>query len=144
MRAAAMLVLLAVSVSVPRAGCAQTPEQWSASGRNLYAASRYRESIAAFERALQLRVDASDDGAWYIARSYAQIGNKKQALRWLAHARQLGFNNAQAIRDEPAFEKYHGERAFRALVTPSSCSSCDAWMRFGTRWREQQASADAG
>ena len=127
-----MLALLSVSLSAPRAGHAQTAEQWSVRGHSFYDASRYRESIAAFERALQLRVAAPDDGAWHIARAYAQIGNKKQALRWLTHARQLGFRDEQAIRDEPAFEKYHGDPAFRALVTPSTCSSCRVWIGLGT------------
>ena len=128
MRPAAILALLAVSLSGSRAGHAQTesfasvavstdmlptiadtPEQWNAHGRALYDARRYRESIAAFERSLQLRADVSDDGAWHIARAYAQLGNKKQALRWLTHARQLGFRNEQAHRDEPAFEKCRGK-----------------------------------
>ena len=118
MKAALILVLLAVSLAAPRMGSAQTPEQWSARGLALYDSCRYRESIAAFERAMQLRARATDDGAWHIARAYAQLGNKKQALRWLAHARQLGFRNEVAIRREPAFEKYHGDPAFMSLVLP--------------------------
>jgi tetratricopeptide (TPR) repeat protein len=135
-----MVALLAVLSFAPRAGVAQgpslaelpvidtsraeAPEQWVARGHELYAATRYRESIAAFERALQLRVDAGADGAWNVARAYAQLGNKKQALRWLTHARQMGFRNEHAIRNEPAFDKFRDDARFRQLVIPSACSRC--------------------
>ena len=135
-----MVVLLAALTCAPRAGFAQgpslaelpvidtssaeAPEQWIARGHELYAASRYRESIAAFERALQLRVDAGADGAWNVARAYAQLGNRKQALRWLNHARQMGFRNEHALLSEPAFDKFRGDARFREIVIPSACSWC--------------------
>jgi tetratricopeptide (TPR) repeat protein len=135
-----MVALLALLSFAPRAGVAQgpslaelpvidtssaeAPEQWVARGHELYAASRYRESIAAFERALQLRVGAGADGAWNVARGYAQLGNRKQAFRWLTHARQMGFRDEQAIRNEPAFDKFRGDARFRELVIPSACSRC--------------------
>jgi tetratricopeptide (TPR) repeat protein len=140
MKSKLMVALLAVLSSTPRAAVAQgqslaempaidarsaeAPEQWIARGHELYAASRYRESIAAFERALQLRADAGADGAWNVSRAYAQLGNRKQALRWLTHARQLGFRNEQAIRDEQAFDKYRNDAEFRELVMPSACTLC--------------------
>ena len=141
MRPRLIVALLAVLASTPRAGLAQvqaltepnvatnlvraeSPEQWFALGHELYAASRYRESIGAFERGLQLRAHGAADGAWNVARAYAQLGNRKQALRWLTHARQLGFHNEQAIRDEPAFDKYRDDARFREIVMPSACTSC--------------------
>jgi tetratricopeptide (TPR) repeat protein len=142
MRSKLMVALLAVLSSTPRAMVAQgqslaempaidtrsaeAPKQWIARGYELYAASRYRESIAAFERALQLRADAGADGAWNVSRAYAQLGNRKQALRWLTHARQLGFRNEQAIRNEQAFDKYRDDTRFRELVMPSTCTRCRA------------------
>jgi tetratricopeptide (TPR) repeat protein len=140
MKAKLIAALLTVLSSTPRAAVAQgqslaempaidaskpkASEQWIARGHALYAASRYRESIAAFERALQLRADAGPDGAWNVSRAYAQLGNRKQAFRWLTHARQLGFRNEQAIRSEQAFDKYRGDAHFRELVMPSACMSC--------------------
>ena len=137
-----IVVLLAVLSVAPRVGLSQAltlaempaidtrspeaPEQWIARGHELYAASRYRESIAAFERALQLRADAGAEGAWNVSRAYAQLGNRKQALRWLTHARQMGFRNEQAIRNEQAFDKYRDDARFRELVMPSACMSCRA------------------
>jgi tetratricopeptide (TPR) repeat protein len=142
MKSKLMVALLAVLSLAPRAGVAQgpslaelpvidtssveAPEQWIARGHELYVASRYRESIAAFERALQLSVDGGADGAWNVSRAYAQLGNRKQALRWLTHARQMGFRNEQAIRTEPAFDKFRDDARFREMVTPSACSICPA------------------
>jgi tetratricopeptide (TPR) repeat protein len=94
------------SASVPvdvLAANAETAEQWSALGRALYDAARYRESIAAHERALQLRKGAAPDDAWQIARGYARLSNRKQALRWLMHAREMGLRDELVVHEEPAF-----------------------------------------
>jgi len=102
------------------------PARWSALGVALYESGRYRESIASFERALQLRSDAAPEDAWNIARGYAKLGNTKQALRWLSHARQFGFRDELAMRAEPAFESFRADPRFRALMRPSSCKPCGA------------------
>ena len=140
MRARLMVTLLAAVSFAPWAVVAQGPslaemeaidtssseasQRWIARGNELYAANRYRESIAAFERGLQLRAEGNAEGAWNVARAYAQLGNRKQALRWLTHARQLGFRNELAVRSEPAFEKYRDDARFRELVIPSTCTMC--------------------
>ena len=82
-----------------------TGKEWIAFGRALYDAGRYRESVAAFERGVQQHVDNAPSGAWNIARGYARLGNRKQTLRWLAHARELGFRDDRATRAEQAFER---------------------------------------
>jgi tetratricopeptide (TPR) repeat protein len=89
---------------------------WSSRGRALYDSSRYRESIASFERALQLRTGRPDDQAWNIARAYAHLGNRKQALRWLSHALEMGFSSRDAIRDEAAFDPYRDDPKYRDIV----------------------------
>ncbi|MEP6991836.1 MAG: hypothetical protein ABJA80_12970 [bacterium] len=63
--------------------------QWFAQGQAFYRAHRFRESVAAFERALQLHADSAASGARYIARAYARLGNERQASRWLTHACEL-------------------------------------------------------
>ena len=101
-----------------------SPDEWYAVGRELYGARHYREAVAAFERGLTLRASGSSDEAWYIARAYAQLANRKQALRWLTHAQQLGFKDELAVGREPAFDKYRGDIRFRALVRPTGCWAC--------------------
>jgi Tfp pilus assembly protein PilF len=86
-----------------------TAAQWSTLGNRFYEEHRYRDAVASFERSMQLEGAASADAAWNIARSYAQLGNRKQAVRWLTHARELGFTNELAVRREPAFDKYRNE-----------------------------------
>ena len=99
-------------------------KEWIAYGRALYDAGRYRESVAAFERGIQLHADDAPNGAWNIARGYARLGNRKQTLRWLAHARELGFRDDRATRGERAFDAFRTDPGFRAAVSPSSCSWC--------------------
>ena len=101
-----------------------TGAQWFALGHKLYGESRYRESVAAFERGLQLRADGAGDGAWNVARGYARLGNRKQAMRWLTHARELGFRDQRATREEPAFDGFRDDPAFTETVAPSSCRTC--------------------
>ena len=101
-----------------------TGAQWFALGHVLYAESRYRESVAAFERGLQLRADGAAWGAWNVARGYARLGNGKQTMRWLTHARDLGFRDERATREEPAFDRFRDDPAFKETVAPSSCVAC--------------------
>jgi tetratricopeptide (TPR) repeat protein len=148
MRRAWLVVLLAMGMVVPCVANAQSrperlsdvasvdieeamlmerstaPERWRLLGTELYAAGRYRQSIASFERALQLCSTMTSADAWNIARGYAKLGNSKQALRWLTHARQAGYRDDLALREEPAFKQFHADPRFRALMLPSSCKQC--------------------
>jgi tetratricopeptide (TPR) repeat protein len=91
-------------------------ERWNSLGRALYDSSRYRESIASFERALQLRAGRPDEQAWSIARAYAHLGNRKQALRWLTHALEMGFPRRDAIDDEAAFDQFRDDARFQDIL----------------------------
>ena len=91
-------------------------EEWTSRGRALYDSSRYRESIASFERALQLRAGRPEVQAWNIARAYAHLGNRKQALRWLSHALEMGFPYRDAIADEEAFDRYRGDASYEKIL----------------------------
>ena len=66
------------------------PEVLVSEGRALYDAGRYKEAAASFERAMQLGVARPHEAAWHVARSYARLGNRKQALRWAEIAERLG------------------------------------------------------
>ena len=96
-----------------------TGQQWFVQGHSFYVGRRYRESIAAFERALQLHVANAPEGAWNVARGYARLGNRKQTLRWLSHARDMGFRDASAMHGDPAFDPFRGDPAFREVIAPA-------------------------
>jgi tetratricopeptide (TPR) repeat protein len=145
MRLARVVAMVALSLAMPRVmpaqqtglgrviraaehwtGLSTTPaneriaEHWTTRGRALYDSSRYRESIASYERALQLGVGRPEEGAWNIARGYARLGNRKQALRWLGHALELGFTCRETIRQEPAFEEYRRDGKYIELMDASA------------------------
>lgn len=116
----------AVMLDRAMASAPSTPAQWNALAKAFYDARRYREAVASFERVMQLDKAGAPDAAWNVARAYARLGNKKQAIRWLGHARQLGFTNEAAIRREPAFDRYRDEVtdvlsiSFRPTTTAAS------------------------
>jgi tetratricopeptide (TPR) repeat protein len=90
----------------------RTPEHWQKLGTALFNANRHRESIAAFERALQLGTVEPAAAAWQISRAYAHRGNRTQALRWLTQAVALGFDRREAVRREPLFGEYRTDPRF--------------------------------
>lgn len=96
-------------------GCG-APAEWDEYALALYEAGHYRESIGAFQRAIQLGVAAPDSASWHVARAYAQLGDGRQAFRWMARAVELGFRDRRAMREDPAFEPYRGDARFRELV----------------------------
>lgn len=126
MRRLVIASLLALAVATPRAAKAQgeadaliaaddpSPQRWWRLGDALFNAQRHREAIAAFERALQLGAGEQADGAWRIARAYARSGNRKQALRWLARAVELGFDAREAISREPLLSAWSKARSTRS------------------------------
>ena len=71
-------------------------ERWSGIGRRLFAAERYRECIAALERAMLRREGRSPGDARVIAQAYARLGNAKQAARWGALAVDVAASRSPA------------------------------------------------
>ena len=100
-------------------GTDSVASHWSAYGEALYRDGRHRESIAAFQRAMQLGVHQPGDAALSVARAYARLGNRKQALRWVERALDLGGISRDSIRDEREFEPYHDDPSFRDLIAPA-------------------------
>jgi len=128
-RGVGLMVLLLLASRTARAEPARALErdgempttgtQWFVRGHSLYVERRYRESVAAFERALQLHVANAPEGAWNVARGYARLGNRKQTLRWLSHARDMGFRDAGAMHGDPAFDQFRGDPGFREVIAPA-------------------------
>ena len=98
------------------------PSDWNAHGRALAAAKRHREAIAAFERAMQESNVRAEECAWFIARSYAALGNRKQALRWVERAVDLGFDR-DAIRRAPELARYRDDPVFEQLLSRTTVSN---------------------
>jgi tetratricopeptide (TPR) repeat protein len=68
--------------SSPDLPTSRPPDLLVAEGHALFDAGRYKEAAASFERAMQAGVARPHEAAWNVARSYAKLGNRKQALRW--------------------------------------------------------------
>ena len=91
-------------------------DHWYGLGRSFYNAGRQKESIAPFERALQLGGGRGYNAAWNIARAYAHEGEREPALTWLARSLQLGYRSREAMRNDTEFEKYRNDPRFKELT----------------------------
>ena len=88
---------------------------WLALGDVLIHAERYREGAAAYQRAIQLDARLTDVGTRGVARAYAQMGNDRQAVRWLEQALRLGARPDQLWGDE-TFSRYRNEPRLRGVT----------------------------
>lgn len=98
---------------------------WARLGQARYHSRQYREAIPAFEQALEL--GAFPDlheyeynyrwrPAYDIARCYALLAQKEQALAWLERALVLGYRERLAIRGDEDLRVLHDEPRFQELV----------------------------
>jgi hypothetical protein len=129
MKTICLMVALVLSlVTAPSAIAAQPGEgeEWVARANDLFRAERYKESIAAYQRSMQLRAPRAHESAWHIARAYARLGNAKQARRWLMHARQLGFDDESAIAADPEIRALPQpeRRSRKGWDVRGSCAAC--------------------
>jgi hypothetical protein len=89
----AVLVLgCAISLAMPANAQFPTPspsDLLMSEGQRLFAAGRYKDAAASYERAMQLGVGRPHEAALGVARAYLQLGNRKQALRWGEIATEL-------------------------------------------------------
>lgn len=95
-------------------------EHWQSYGHALFNSGRYREAIGAYQRGLQLGGTNVDDALWNVARSYAQLGNRKQTLRWLEQSLARGGRTRSDISAEPMFRRFARDAGFRALLAKTS------------------------
>ena len=78
---------------------------WLALGDVLVLADRHREAAAAYQRAIQVDARLTERGTRGVARAYAQMGDDRQAVRWLEQALRLGARPAELWSDE-SFRRY--------------------------------------
>ena len=86
---------------------------WHSLGASYYAEGQYKESIAAYERAMQLGDSAMHDAALAIARGFAKLGNGRQAVRWLERAQELGQSSGDGTSDAPELARLRANPAVR-------------------------------
>jgi len=83
---------------------------------SLFRAQNYRESIPAYQRAIDLGADFPSNMAYNIACAYALLGDKEQALQWLDKAFAMGFRNLELARTDSDLNSLHGDPRFQNLV----------------------------
>lgn len=83
---------------------------------SLFRAQRYRESIPAYQRAIELGAEFPSNMAYNIACAYALLGEKEQALQWLDKAFAMGFRNLELARTDSDLNTLHGDPRFQNLV----------------------------
>jgi tetratricopeptide (TPR) repeat protein len=106
------------------------PRYWDQLGRSRQLAKDYRKAIEALEKSLELGAGYPFNAAYNIACSYALLGEKDQAFKWLEKAMDLGYRNLQVVRidtdlkllrDDPRFIK------LAALDDVSKMSRDEGW-----------------
>jgi tetratricopeptide (TPR) repeat protein len=81
----------------------------------LYHTGQIEEARKQAEFTLSLR--PNDPATMFaLARCYAALKNKKEAVAWVQRAVDAGFADRQALATDPAFDVVRDERAFRRLL----------------------------
>jgi hypothetical protein len=87
-------------------------EHWMAMGDALSGAARYRESVASYQRAIQLDARLTRAGTTSVARAYARLGDDRQAVRWLELALRAGVP-PEVVWSEDTFGAYRNDPRLR-------------------------------
>jgi len=83
----------------------RTGADWLALGDVLVRADRHREAAAAYQRAIQVDARLTEVGTRGVARAFAEMGDDRQAVRWLEQVLRLGARPAELWSDE-SFRRY--------------------------------------
>jgi tetratricopeptide (TPR) repeat protein len=88
---------------------------WLTFGDVLLHAERHREAVGAYLRAVQVDARVTERGTRGVARSYALMGDDRQAVRWLEQALRLGARADVLLSDE-SFRRFRNEPRLRGKV----------------------------
>lgn len=109
-------------------------------GYAYFGQKRYDEALAAFHRALELDAEVfershragsllqdrsvEDHGLFYffLAKSFAAMGNAERCAEYLKKARDEGYKNLAAVKTDPAFAKVVGDPAIQEILQSASPS----------------------
>jgi tetratricopeptide (TPR) repeat protein len=103
---------------------------WDQLARAYSDSKDYRKSIAAYEKALELRFGYPFTAAYNIACSYALMGEKEQAFKWLEKSLDMGFRDLNLVRTDTDFDSIRNDARFKklaALDDVSKMSRDEGW-----------------
>jgi tetratricopeptide (TPR) repeat protein len=106
------------------------PHYWEQLGRSRQFAKDYRKAIEALEKSLELGAGYPFNAAYNIACSYAKLGEKEQAFKWLEKAMDMGYRNLQVVRIDTDLKLLRGDPRFvklAALEDVSKMSRDEGW-----------------
>jgi tetratricopeptide (TPR) repeat protein len=92
-------------------------EYWQQLAEGYYKSGGFAQAIQAFEKVLDLGGYCfPSEAAYSIARSFASLGNKEQAVKWLQDAFARGYRDLDKARNDPLFKTLHDDPRFMSLV----------------------------
>jgi tetratricopeptide (TPR) repeat protein len=92
-------------------------ENWLRLARCRYHLKEYRTAIEAFRRANEIGFGRLQDNDLDIARAYAHVGEKENALEWLARAlNDHRFEFRPTLQEDQAFQGFRSDPRFRQLA----------------------------
>ncbi len=95
----------------------ERPEAWALLGYALHADGRLDEALPAHLMAAEFEATAAI-GRYNVACVYSVKGKTDKALAWLRKAREAGFDNFGAFKNDPDLNNIRGDERFAALVKP--------------------------
>ncbi len=105
-------------------------EFWNQLAEVRYQNKEYLKAAQAYEKALELGDGFPSDASYNIARCYAQLGDKDQAMRWLEKSFDLGFRSLTKPQTDADLEALRDDARFRKLTAMedvSKLSRDDGW-----------------
>ena len=108
-------------------------EYWQRLAEAHYKSGEFKQAIPAFEKVLDLGGYCfPSETAYSIARSYAALGDKENAMKWIQDAFDRGYRDLDHAKDDPSFKLLHDDERFIELVGPfdsSQLSRDQGWQR---------------
>lgn len=103
---------------------------WKQLADTSYNAKNYRQAIPAYTKVIELRGGFPANSAYNIACSYALLGDKESALKWLEKSFVMGFRNLPGAQTDTDLQSLHDDLRFQkivALIDTSKMSREEGW-----------------
>jgi tetratricopeptide (TPR) repeat protein len=103
---------------------------WDQLARAYFDSKDFTKSIAAYGKVLELRFGYPFTAVYNIACSYALMGEKEQALKWLEKSLDMGFRDLNLVRTDTDFDSIRNDPRFKklaALEDVSKMSRDEGW-----------------